>query len=192
MVGAGEGVSGGISLGKGLLSAAGSGISSTVSAISTEGIGAIFYGKSRTKLESGIPYNSDCIIDELGWFEDIDATAEALEEFYEATGVQPYIILRDYDSTLTTDTAKENWAFDYYEDNFENENIFLYVYFADEDVDYTVGYMCYVDGNDIVDIMDDNAVDLFWEYIDYYWYDEDLSMDEVFIKCFNKTASKIM
>lgn len=145
----------------------------------------------REKLETGNAYMNDCIEDELGWFDNVSKTETRLKEFWEETGVQPYIILKDYDPSLTSDKAKEEWAIDYYDANFEAENIFLYVYFAEEDVDNDVGHMAYANGMQTSSVMDSEAIDIFWGNIDRYWY-TDLSTDDLFVRAFNDTADTIM
>lgn len=145
----------------------------------------------REKLESGNAYMNNCVIDEIGWFDNVSKTESQLKDFWEETGVQPYIILKDYDAALTTDAQKEQWTLDYYDANFDTENIFLYVYFAEEDVDTDVGYMCYANGKQTSSVMDSEAVEIFWNNIDKYWY-TDLSTDDLFVNAFNDTADTIM
>jgi hypothetical protein len=145
----------------------------------------------REKLESGNAYINDCIVDELGWFDNISKTESRLKSFWEETGIQPYIILRDYDASLTTDAEKEQWAIDYYDANFDTENIFLFVYFAEQDTDNDVGYMAYANGKQTSSVMDSEAVEIFWNNIDAYWY-SDSSTDDLFVNAFNDTADTIM
>ncbi len=145
----------------------------------------------RNKLDTETGYINDCIIDEIGWFDNISKTETRLKEFWEETGVQPYIILKSYDASLTTDEEKEQWTLDYYDENFSAENIFLYVYFAEEDTDNDVGYMCYANGRQTASVMDSEAVDIFWGNIDKYWY-TDLSTDDLFVNAFTETAETIM
>lgn len=146
---------------------------------------------TREKADTGVSFNSDCVLDELGWVEDVAATGESLEDFYDATGVQPYVYFRAYDASLTSDSEKEEYAFDWYEDNIDNEGTFLFLYFAEEDTDNDVGYMVYVNGYDIDSVMDEEAVDIFWDYVDEYWY-SDLSTDDMLTEIFNSTADAIM
>lgn len=145
----------------------------------------------REKLDTNNAYINDCIIDQLGWFDNVSKTESQLKKFWEETGIQPYILLKDYDASLTTDSEKEQWAIDYYDENFDTENIFLFVYFAEEDTDNDVGYMAYANGYQTSSIMDSEAVEIFWNNIDKYWY-TDLSTDEVFVNAFNDTANTIM
>lgn len=145
----------------------------------------------RQPLETSQAYIDDCIIDELGWFEDEKATEAQLRDFWKETGVQPYILMKSYDPALTSTTDKEQWAVDYYDTNFDADNIFLYVYFAEEDADNEVGYMAYAVGTQAATIMDTQAVDVFWDNMDRYWY-QDGSLDDVMVKTFDNTADTIM
>ena len=147
--------------------------------------------RTRDRLNAGISFDSNCIVDELDWFDSVSRAGSKLKPFYDKTGVQPYIVLLKYHPELTTDSQKEDYALDYYEDNIDNEATFLYMYFAEEDQDNDVGYMCYVNGTQVDSVMDAEAIEIFWGYIDKYWYD-DMSTDELFEKTFTKTAETIM
>lgn len=147
--------------------------------------------RNREKLNARISYDSDCIVDEIGWFDSVSTAGRQLRTFYDKTGVQPYIVLLDYHPELVTDSQKETYAQEYYETNIDNEATFLYMYFAEEDVDNTVGYMCYVNGRQVDSVMDAEAIEIFWGYLDRNWY-SDLSTDALFENAFTKTAETIM
>ena len=152
---------------------------------------------NREKLNTGNGYINDCIYDELGWFDNESRTESRLKDFYNETGVQPYIVLLDYDTYSgkgTSDDDKYNYALDYYENNITNESTFLYVYFAEqyEDEYSDPGYMCYINGTQVSSVMDSEAVDIFWAYLDKYWSDSSLSTDDLFVKTFDSTANRIM
>lgn len=148
---------------------------------------------NREKLNSGNGYINDCIYDELGWFENESRTESRLKDFYNETGVQPYIMLLDYIPGVDSDDQKYAYAEQLYEDNIHNESTFLYVYFANENEDESddPGYMCYIGGTQVSAVMDSEAVDIFWAYLDSYWY-TDLSADDMFVKIFDSTATRIM
>lgn len=147
--------------------------------------------RNRDKLTQVPAYNADCIIDELYWFDSQKYTGQKLESFYNETGIQPYIYLRDYDASLKTDKEKEEYAVELFDELGLTENTFLYVYFAEEDVENDVGFMCYVNGKMVDSIMDSEAIGIFWGYIDSLWY-TDYSTDTVFTETFKKTAKTIM
>lgn len=147
--------------------------------------------RNREKIENPVAYTNDCVKDEIGYVEDTSALSRNLQNFYNKTGIQPYIYLKAYDSSLTTDTEKEDYARDWYDKNIDNEDTFLYVYFEDADPD-EVGYMAYVNGKEVTSVMDAEAVSIFWNYIDRYWTDASLTMVQVFSKTFDSTAKTIM
>lgn len=151
------------------------------------------YTKSTINREplTGTTFDNNCIVDEIGWFDNVTSTERRLHEFWKKTGVQPYIVLHEYDPSLTSDVFKDEWAQYYYEHNIKNEDTFLFVYFAEEDVDNDVGYMAYVNGKHVSSVMDSEAVEIFWDYIDKYWY-SDMSTDDMFVKTFSQTAKTIM
>lgn len=148
---------------------------------------------NREKLDSGNGYINDCIEDQLGWFDNESGTESRLKTFYEKTGVQPYIILLDYDSSLATEADKEQRAQELYDEYIDNESTFLYVYFSEkyEDENSEPGYMCVINGRQTGSVMDSEAIEIFWAYLDQYWY-SDLSTDDMFVKCFEATAARIM
>lgn len=146
---------------------------------------------NREKIENPIPYDNNCIKDELGYVENTSKLSKNLKNFYNKTGIQPYIYLKSYDETLTSDSQKDNYAQNWYEQNIDNEDTFLFVYYEDQDTN-EIGYMAYVNGKQVTSVMDSEAVNIFWNYIDRYWTDDSLSTVEVFTKTFNSTANTIM
>ncbi len=146
---------------------------------------------NREKIENPIPYDNNCIKDELGYVENTSKLSKNLKNFYNKTGIQPYIYLKSYDETLTSDSQKDNYAQNWYEQNIDNEDTFLFVYYEDQDPN-EIGYMAYVNGKQVTSVMDSEAVNIFWNYIDRYWTDNSLSTVEVFTKTFNSTADTIM
>ena len=147
--------------------------------------------QNRERLESGVGYDNNCIVDNIGWFDNVTKTEKSIKKFYDKTGVQPYIVLNAYDSTLLTDTAKEEYVKKWYDEHIKNESTFLYMYFAEPDTDNDVGYMAYVNGKQVPSVMDSEAIEIFWAYVDKYWY-SDMSTDDMFTTIFTKTADRIM
>lgn len=146
---------------------------------------------NREKIENPIPYDNNCIKDELGYVENTSKLSKNLKNFYNKTGIQPYIYLKSYDETLTSDSQKDNYAQNWYEQYIDNEDTFLFVYYEDQNPN-EIGYMAYVNGKQVTSVMDSEAVNIFWNYIDRYWTDDSLSTVEVFTKTFNSTANTIM
>lgn len=145
----------------------------------------------RTKIDNPQAWVNDCVWDEIGWFDNTASTSKRLRDFYEQTGVQPYILLRAYDPELSSDSAKGEWAEEYFDTHDFADNAFLFVYFAERNTDEDVGYMHYVAGNRATAIFDQEAVSIFWAHIDANWY-SDMNTDSLFVKVFNDTATSIM
>ncbi len=146
---------------------------------------------NREPINTGVAYDNDCIIDELGWFDNISRASRDLQGFYNKTGIQPFVYLKSYDPALTTDDEKIAYSEDWYENNINNESTFLFIYFAEQDQDGEVGYMTYVNGKQVTSVMDAEAVDIFWAYVDNNWY-TDKSTDQMFKDIFDSTAERIM
>ncbi len=146
---------------------------------------------AREKLENGRAFDNDCIVDELGWFDNESRTERQLQDFFDKTGVQPYIVLRAYDANLTMDEEKDAFAQEWYDQNLDNECSLLFMYFAERNADLVVGYMVLVNGKQVSSVMDSEAIEIFWAYVDTHWY-SDLSTDEMFLEIFDDTAGRIM
>lgn len=147
--------------------------------------------QNREKVQTGVAFNNNCIVDEIGWIDNLSKTEKRLQNFYNKTGIQPYVVFHKYDESLKTESDKEVYANKYYEENIDNEGTFLFMYFAEQATDDDVGYMCYVNGKQVTSVMDSEAVDIFWAYIDEYWA-TDMSTDDVIVKTFDSTAKRIM
>lgn len=51
--------------------------------------------------------------------------------------------------------------------------------------------MCYNLGKQAASVFDGEAIDIWYDNIDYYWFGND-TMTDVYIKAFNSTAKAIM
>lgn len=148
----------------------------------------------RFKLETGNAFDNNCIDDQLGWFDSTTTAAAGLKKFWEETGVQPYIIIKADDGTLTSDAEKEEWLKEFYNENIApRQDAFVYCYFYEngEELTGVPNYMAYASGTQTSSVMDALAVDIFWGYIDRYWT-TDMSTDEVFTNAFTDTGKAIM
>lgn len=146
----------------------------------------------RTKLESGLAYDNDVVLtDEIGWVESKDKVGRELRKFWDKTGVQPYIMLLRYDENLRTDAQKEAYTEELYEQYIDREDALLFVYYGERDVENDVGLMCYTLGKQATSVFDGEAIDIWFNYIDKYWYGSYTTTD-VFISAYNNTAKTIM
>ncbi len=146
----------------------------------------------RVRLETGYSYMNDCVDDELGWL-NASYVSKGMKQFYEDTGAQPYIWLRAYDGVDWTDDEEYDIATRYYDDAFaDRQDVVLFVYFEEADPN-EVGNMALIHGTQSGAIMDSEAEEIFWNYLDSAWesYGED-ETDDMFIHIFNQTGNSIM
>lgn len=149
-------------------------------------------GLGREKLTASIQWNGNCVVDEINYITNKNATATGLKEFYDTTGMQPYAVFKAYDSSLTSDSAKQSYAEQWYETNISNEATILYMYFEDTDTSVP-GYMACVGGSQTKTLWDDLAQDKFWDFIDMYWaMDESvMTTDKLIVQSFVNTGKYI-
>ncbi len=143
----------------------------------------------REPLPAGAVVETDYYTDELGWITNSSALTQGMKEFYERTGVQPYLYLVDSidgDRSLTTQQLSD-YSETLYDSLFEDEAHFLLVFH-----EYGNSYNCgYTVGAQAKAIMDDEAITILADYLDQYYY-SDLNDEEFFSTTFAKTAERIM
>lgn len=145
----------------------------------------------REKLNTGAAFMNDCVNDELGWL-DADKVSRGLHKFYDDTGAQPYIWLRKFDGELHDDSEELDIALRYFDDVVSRQDAIMYVYFETDDPT-EIGNMAIIHGQVSGAIMDSEAEEIFWNYVDSDWslYGED-ETDEMFIDIFTRTGESIM
>lgn len=137
--------------------------------------------------------------DNLDWVIHEQVLTDGLKYFYEKTGVQPYVLLLPYDThfwrgnNIDVDQV-DAYLNDYYENHFADEGHFLLAYFAsaeDSILDMN-GHFYYICGYAAEGIMDDEAIDIFWAYLSYYYDDTSYHLEQMLSHTFTATADGIM
>lgn len=146
----------------------------------------------REKIKSGNGFTTDCIDDDLGWISRKSVMQQGMRKFWDETGVQPYVVLTsEYDSGAYSASEKEAWAKAYF-DQYCDQDMFLYVYF-DTSNSSVRGDSTYWAGSIASAVMDDEACEIFFDYVDSYWYTFDENDTEgMFSKAFEMTGKNIM
>ena len=147
----------------------------------------------RERLETQHAYVNDCVIDEISWINNPTKLSKELKQFYDKTGCQPFVYLKAYNADLTTATACEKFAQEYYDTTFaDRQNTVLYMYFCDQ-YDEGEGISCLQIGADASVVMDSEAEEIFWNYEMSDWNSWDTNdNDGMFAHIFNSTAERIM
>lgn len=146
---------------------------------------------AREPLPSGAVTETDYYTDEPGWISNKSALTSGMKAFYKQTGVQPYLyIAQTVDGTAyPSSQAMESRAQTLYDDLFTDEAHFLLVFCDNGNDGYTCGYSV---GAQAKTVMDDEAVGILADYLDRYYFSDNMSDEEFFSTTFEKTADRIM
>lgn len=143
-------------------------------------------------LERNTPENafiSECVTDELGWFDDVKAAGESLKFVYDKLGIQPYVVFRKYDADLKSDAEKVQFCVDWYKSHITDEDTFLLMYFAEKESSSDIGYTVYYSGAN-AEVLAAEFRGILEEGFNEYWFTE-LSTDKVIEYAFQYTCNRI-
>lgn len=132
------------------------------------------------------------IQDTLDWISDTETVKQAMEEFYEMTGVQPYLYICDNlngKGEEITDEEVQNYLRGMYETLYDDEGHMIFVF-----MEYAVSeYITFLyTGEDANYVLDEDAREIFLTNADRYYTDSSLSDEEYFAKIFRESANQIM
>lgn len=161
----------------------GTGSSSISGGITTSSI-------EREALPKGSVNETDYYIDNLKWIGNKTKLESGLKHFYNKTGVQPFLYLTDNinGNYFPDENEMDVFANDLYDELFTDEAHLLFIF-----MEYEGRYMdWYVVGSQAKTIIDNEAADILLDYIDRYYYDDDLSDEEFFSESFRDAGDRIM
>ena len=144
----------------------------------------------RVPLPKGSVNETDYYTDNNGWIGNETALLIGLKNFYNKTGVQPYLYITDSINGNHYPDIAELTIFTerLYDDLFTDEAHLLVVFFEYEPNEYGTAYVA---GSQAKAVIDKEAADILLDYLDRYYY-YDLSDEQYFSKSFNDAAEKIM
>ena len=145
----------------------------------------------RTRLSAG-SFTSDCVEDHLGWIQEDGSSPERLgrelRDFWEKTGIQPYVVLLPYSTSYDTADEQFDWTENYFS-QLDRDDAILLTYFDDE----PDGQWELTSGTLTLEVMDPEAEEIFWNTLDRYWNDVDnYNVPEAISTAFTKSAERIM
>ena len=143
----------------------------------------------REPLPAGSVVETAYYTDELGWINNPTKLTAGMKNFYQKTGVQPYLYLTDTiaGSHMPTDDQVEPFAMDTYDGLFKDEAHLLLIFF-----EYNGEYHTwYVTGTQAKTVLDQEAMDILLDYVDKYYY-TDLEDEDMFSNAFNDAGERIM
>lgn len=144
---------------------------------------------NRDKLHLGLSDEAGYFTDECGWIRNRTVLEQGLKKFYDSTGILPYVyildnVAGDYDPS----TEKlEQFAEAQYGELFDDEGHALLVFW-----DYAGAYEYTLWlGADSAELMDTEACDILFDYLDYYYYYADTE-EEFFADAFADAGKRMM
>lgn len=144
----------------------------------------------RVPLPAGSVNETDYYTDTLDWIGNRTKLTTGLKHFYQKTGVQPHLYITDsVDGNQHPSSAElDAFARRLYDELFTDEAHLLLVFFEHDN-----NYMDrYVAGTQAKAVIDTEAADILLDYLDLYYYDDNLSDEEYFSKAFTEAADRIM
>ncbi len=123
---------------------------------------------NRKKLHLNVSDKAGYFTDECGWIRNRSELEKGLKEFYNSTGVMPYVyiinnVAGDYDPSSQ---KLEQFAENAYEKLFDDEGHILLLFW---DYGGAYEYVLWL-GEDTIPLMDTEACDILFDYLDYYYY----------------------
>lgn len=147
----------------------------------------------RKKLDAeSCEYMDFMLEDRLGWISDTEIVEGAMNGFYEATGVQPYLIICDNIEGIGGEITDEEallYLNSFYDSLYGDEGHMIFVFMEYDESEYVT--FLYT-GKLAEKVMDEEAREIFLDNADYYYTDESLSDEEYFARVFLQSASQIM
>lgn len=139
----------------------------------------------------------DLFTDELGWIRNRPQMESGLQGFFEETGVRPHVLIVDsIDGNADPEDADlDAFADAFYLRNFSDEAHFLLI-FMDRG-DWPIRPILWAHwGMEARQVMDDNAVEILFDYIELYYSrfftTTEVSEAQIFSNAFARTATRIM
>lgn len=144
----------------------------------------------REALPRGSVVETGYYTDELDWIGNPTQLTAGMKNFYQKTGVQPYLYITDTinGSHSPTNADAEAFAQAKYNELFKDEAHVLLIFFEYIESEYHTWYQT---GNQAKTVLDTEAMNILLDYVDRYYY-ESLTDEAFFSKSFDDAAVRIM
>lgn len=144
---------------------------------------------NRKKLHLNVSDKAGYFTDECGWIRNRTELEKGLKEFYGSTGIMPYVyIINNVAGDYNPSTQKlEQFAEHSYEKLFEDEGHILLLFW---DYGGAYEYVLWL-GGDTIPLMDSEACDILFDYLDYYYYYAETE-EAFFADAFSEAGKRLM
>lgn len=148
---------------------------------------------------SGVVKKTDWYDDQLSWIRSPSVLVSGLEDFYQETGIQPYVMMIPYsqqywNGSTFLSTQADAYLEKVYKERFKDEGHFIFAYFAclNDSSQEMDGEFRYLSGYAADSIMDSEAIDILWGYFQKNYYNTSLSIEKMISETFSATGENIM
>ena len=143
---------------------------------------------SRTKLQGVVAEDDNAgFYNESGPWSTV-GLYDAMKDFYNATGVMPYIYIYP-DNTNVTVAEMQEKADSLYQELFSDEGHFVTTFLSSDEKGYFIAYHV---GTEARKVMDDEALAIFNDYMKKYYTDGSLPTENVLPNVYSQTRATIM
>jgi hypothetical protein len=145
----------------------------------------------REPLPGGIVNETDYLRDDPRWIARVTMVKNSLRYFYKKTGVQPYLwITENINGSKDTSPEEMDEAMEkLYDDTFTDEGHLIVLFFEPRENEYEIRYLA---GAAAKTVIDEEASEILFDYLEKYYYSTSLKDDEYFSRVFTKSADRIM
>lgn len=145
----------------------------------------------REALPKGAVTETGYVTDELGWIRSESKLTAGMKDFYQKTGVQPYLFLTDTvnGENRPSSDDMDTYANRLYDELFTDEAHVLVLFHEYDPGRYSTWYVC---GSQAKTVIDSEAADILLDCLDRYYYEDSLEDEAYFSKAFQEAGKRIM
>ena len=145
--------------------------------------------EERVALSAGEAQQTGFYTDEDGdWIHNTAVLEKGMRQFYNETGVWPYIYILP-NGSVTSTSQLQQMAQELYSELFQDQAHFLLVFCDNNSGSFNCGYWA---GSSARTVMDDEAATILADYLWKHYQDYSISEEEIFSNAFADTADRIM
>ncbi|WP_208560293.1 hypothetical protein [Marinilactibacillus kalidii] len=150
--------------------------------------------RERTPLEAGAVNETAYYTDNANWIGNATTLENGMRYYYEKTGIQPYLYITEEIDGNANPSLEELEAFksNLYDELFDDEAHMLVLFFESDTFELDDYYYVGTEiGAQARSVMDREAQDIFYDYLDRYYFD-DIEEEVFFAQSFQETADRMM
>lgn len=147
-------------------------------------------GRHKVEKYSGTEYYDNCVFDNAAQVPDMAGLKHSLKEFYETTGIQPYVLLPGYMKTINSQEEADEYSENFFKESITEQCSILFVYYPNYEKS-EMGYYSLVIGNSVDEELQDDFKEVFLEEAEKCILNYNYSMGDAVSEMFLNTAEEL-